>query len=71
MVLTACRMWRFAVDGVHCSKSEAARWALARDPSLVAIEQALRQRRGDSREPIGEDGVTAVLNAAISEASPG
>ena len=28
MVLTACRIWRFAVEGVHCSKTEAARWAL-------------------------------------------
>ena len=69
MVLTACRMWRFAVEGVHCSKSDAARWALARDPSLRAIEQALRRREQDSREPIGEDDVTAVLNAAIREIS--
>ena len=30
MVLTACRMWRFAVERVHCSKQEAARWALDR-----------------------------------------
>jgi predicted nucleotidyltransferase len=67
MVLTACRMWRFAVEGVYCSKSQAARWALARDPSLNAIKQALRHRFEDSREPIGQDGVTAVLNAAISD----
>lgn len=70
MVLTACRMWRFAVEGVHCSKSEAAWWALARDPSLIAIEHALRQRFEDVRDPIGSDEVTAVLQAAIEEVGP-
>ena len=33
MVLTACRVWRFHAERVHCSKSEAGHWALARDPS--------------------------------------
>ena len=47
MVLTSCRIWRFAVEGVHCSKSEAGRWALARDPSLAAVEDALRMRAGE------------------------
>jgi hypothetical protein len=42
--------------------------SLARDPSLTAIEQALRHRFEDSPEPIGQNGVTAVLNAAISDA---
>ncbi|MBR7837700.1 nucleotidyltransferase domain-containing protein [Actinospica durhamensis] len=69
MVLTACRMWRFAVEGTHCSKSDAARWALAREPSLSAIERALRLREEDAREPIAEDDVTAVLSAALSEIS--
>jgi hypothetical protein len=32
MVLTACRIWRFALESVHCSKAQAAQWALDRDP---------------------------------------
>lgn len=63
MVLTACRMWRFAVEGVHCSKTQAGLWALARDPSLGAIGEALDQRGGGS-QPIGEDGIRRVLAAA-------
>lgn len=47
MVLTACRIWRFAVEHLYCSKSSAGRWAIARDPSLTAIEAALRQRGGE------------------------
>jgi hypothetical protein len=44
MVLTACRIWRFAVGGEHSSKTAAARWALERDPSLTAVERALSAR---------------------------
>jgi predicted nucleotidyltransferase len=47
MVLTTCRIWRFATEGVHCSKADAGRWALVRDPSLAAVEAALRQRAGN------------------------
>lgn len=47
MVLTACRIWRFSEERIHCSKSAAAMWALTRDPSLQAIRDALRQRVGD------------------------
>jgi aminoglycoside adenylyltransferase-like protein/nucleotidyltransferase-like protein len=47
MVLTACRIWRFAEERTHCSKSEAGRWVLARDPSLPAVHDALRLRAGD------------------------
>jgi hypothetical protein len=47
MVLTACRVWRFHAERVHCSKSAAGHWALARDPSLTAVQQALRQRSGE------------------------
>ncbi|HUI36758.1 MAG TPA: nucleotidyltransferase domain-containing protein, partial [Gaiellaceae bacterium] len=43
MVLTGCRIWRFAVGGVHCSKTEAARWALLQEPALPAVEAALRR----------------------------
>lgn len=44
MVLTACRMWRFQSTGEHTSKTAAARWALARDASLVAVQLALCAR---------------------------
>ena len=46
MVLTACRIWRFAAEGVHCSKADAGAWALAREPSLTAVEGALRRHSG-------------------------
>jgi hypothetical protein len=48
MVLTACRIWRFSEERTHCSKSEAGLWALARDPSLQAVRDALRLRAGES-----------------------
>src|SRR5690348_6356542 len=35
MVVTACRIWYLAVEGGHCSKAAAARWALAQAPSLA------------------------------------
>jgi predicted nucleotidyltransferase len=47
MVLTACRIWRFSEERTHCSKAAAGSWALARDPSLTAVRNALRQRAGD------------------------
>jgi hypothetical protein len=46
-VLTACRIWRYAEERTHCSKSEAGVWALARDPSLQAAHDALRLRADD------------------------
>ncbi|MGH2741716.1 MAG: aminoglycoside adenylyltransferase domain-containing protein [Thermoleophilaceae bacterium] len=61
MVLTACRIWRLSIEGVHRSKTAAGRWALERDPSLRAVEQALRQRTVDPAAPIGEEGIRRVL----------
>ena len=34
-VLTTCRVWRFAEEGRHCSKT--AEWALGRDPTLRVV----------------------------------
>lgn len=48
MVLTACRIWRFGEERIHCSKSAAGSWALSRDPSLHAVHDALRRRTGDA-----------------------
>jgi hypothetical protein len=61
MVLTSCRVWRFSVEAVHCSKSEAGRWALARDPSLTAVAEALRQRGGDPQATIGAEGIGRLI----------
>lgn len=67
MVLTACRMWRFRREGLHSSKTAAARWALARNGSLVAVDQALRQRTVDAAVPVDEDGIRAVLETVLNE----
>ena len=61
MILTACRAWRFAVDGRHCSKAEAGCWALAQDGSLVAVEGALRRRRGEQGVAIDAAEIGRVL----------
>jgi Domain of unknown function (DUF4111)/Nucleotidyltransferase domain len=73
MVLTTCRIWRFAAEGVHCSKAQAGRWALARDPSLVAVEDALRQRAGASDvgiDPAGIAHLLALVRSEIAEHTP-
>jgi len=61
MVLSACRIWRFAVEGVHCSKAAAARWALEREPALDVVEDALRQRTVDPAVPIASEGIGRIL----------
>ncbi|MEV6305431.1 aminoglycoside adenylyltransferase domain-containing protein [Actinoplanes sp. NPDC051861] len=61
MVVTACRMWRFAVEGVHCSKGEAAAWALRREPSLDVVRQAVA---GDE---VDERGLADLLALALRE----
>jgi len=61
MVLTACRIWRFAVDGVHCSKTEAARWALLQEPAVPAVEAALRRRTGDTNVQIVPADIAGLL----------
>jgi hypothetical protein len=65
MVLTACRIWRFAMEGKHCSKSAAARWALEQNPSLVAISQALSQRKGADTATIEPEDVRTVLMTVL------
>nr|WP_296076176.1 aminoglycoside adenylyltransferase domain-containing protein [uncultured Actinoplanes sp.] len=65
MVLTACRIWRFRVEGTHASKTAAARWALDRDGSLSAVRQALAARTGGEPTVIEEDEIRRVLLAAL------
>lgn len=67
MVLTACRIWRFAQEGVHCSKVRAARWALDRDPSLTAGRQAIHQYERASANMIGEQGIVDLLDTVLHE----
>lgn len=67
MVLTACRIWHFDTEGTYCSKPQAGQWALARDPSLSGITQALRQRRGDRDTIISADDVTHVLLTVLDD----
>jgi predicted nucleotidyltransferase len=69
MVLTSCRIWQFATDGVHTSKSAAARWVRNRRPDLEAPQISLdrRIRRSDA-EP-GEQAVRALLTAVLADLS--
>lgn len=67
MVLTACRIWRFAVEGVHCPKAQAARWALDRDASLLVVRQALRQYEHDPAVVVDEHGIADLLDAVLHE----
>jgi predicted nucleotidyltransferase len=69
MVLTACRIWRFATARVHCSKTTAGHWALERDPSLGAVEEALRQRTRDPAATIAEEGIARLLALVRQELS--
>jgi predicted nucleotidyltransferase len=67
MVLTACRIWRFAVEGTHSSKPAAGKWALTRDPSLTAVGEALRQYEQDPSVVVGAAGIAVVLETALAE----
>jgi Domain of unknown function (DUF4111)/Nucleotidyltransferase domain len=70
MALTACRIWRFSEERVHCSKSAAGAWALARDPALRAVRNALRQRRGEATPiaPAELGRVLAIAREAVAVA---
>jgi len=70
MVLTACRMWRFAVERVHSSKADAGRWALGRDASLDVVRQALKQYAGDADVVVDEPAIADLLAKVLRE-SPG
>ena len=42
MALTACRIWRFREERIHCSKPAAAAWAQARGARVAFDEQSVR-----------------------------
>ncbi|WP_327004064.1 nucleotidyltransferase domain-containing protein [Dactylosporangium sp. NBC_01737] len=68
MVLTACRIWRFAAEERHCGKVDAATWATARDPSLVAITAALHRYTTGERDRIEPSAIGQVLDTVLREA---
>jgi predicted nucleotidyltransferase len=67
MVLTACRIWRFALERVHCSKPRAAQWALDRDPSLAVVRQAIHQYEQEPAAVVDEHGVADLLDRVLRE----
>jgi GNAT superfamily N-acetyltransferase/predicted nucleotidyltransferase len=60
-VLTACRVWRFAVERAYCSKAEAGEWALGQEPGLQVVRDALHRRHVDEARPISEEPVRDLL----------
>lgn len=69
IALTACRVWRFAEERRHCSKADAATWALSRDPTLRAVRQAMHRRRVDAGAEI-EEGPLRELLASVRARIP-
>jgi hypothetical protein len=67
MVLTACRMWRFELEGEHSSKTDAARWALERDPSLFGVELARSARTASDAPRIAPRDVEMVLLRVLGD----
>jgi Domain of unknown function (DUF4111) len=70
-VLTACRVWRFAEEGRHGSKTAAGEWALGRDRRLQVVRDALRQRHQDPAwpiEPIQVQRLLALVRARLARA---
>lgn len=67
MVLTACRIWRFAIEGVHCGKLDAARWAEGRDPGMAVIGAAVHRYTTGEREPVGPAAVAQLLDRVLAE----
>ena len=66
-VLTACRLWRFAVERRHSSKPAAAEWALARNPMLNVVRAALRPRGGEASDSIDGAEVQNLLTLVRSQ----
>ncbi|MFF3867772.1 aminoglycoside adenylyltransferase domain-containing protein [Micromonospora sp. NPDC001898] len=67
MVLTACRIWRFAVENVHCSKAQAAEWAIGRDPSLTVVRQVVQQDERGPASRVAEQGMVDLLDTVLYE----
>jgi Domain of unknown function (DUF4111)/Nucleotidyltransferase domain len=73
-VLTTCRVWRLAEEGRHCSKTAAGQWALARDPTLQVVRDALHRRHRDPARRIDPAQVArllALVRARLAERRDG
>jgi hypothetical protein len=64
-VLNASRGWRFAAEGVWCSKDDAGAWALARTRDPGIVETALAARRGDRAATLDPARVEAFAAEAL------
>ncbi|MBA2311693.1 MAG: DUF4111 domain-containing protein [Actinobacteria bacterium] len=53
-VLNACRAWRFAVEGVICSKVGGGHWARRRVENTQVIDRAIARQGGFSDEALDE-----------------
>ena len=62
MVLIACRVWRFHVEGVHSTKTAAGQWALRQNPGLTAVRVAPERRNAGSEQRLDAAEVQAVLS---------
>lgn len=69
MVFTSCRIWQFATDGMHTSKSAAARWVRNRRPDLGAPQISLDRRNCGSDSEPGEQAVQELLTAVLADLS--
>jgi hypothetical protein len=72
-LLSACRGWGWATDGVWRSKSESARWAVQHAPA-GPIEWAIKRRDGEPAtepDPTEVDRVLALARTAIAEVAAG
>jgi hypothetical protein len=65
-VLTACRARRFVQEGLWSSKSEAAKWTVARSRHARLVEAALDHRRGRPAAPMDELVVQGFIDGALS-----
>lgn len=66
MAFTACRVWLFASEDRHASKTEAAQWVLRQAPELEAVKSALARRSMGSRVRLSEQAVRDLMARARS-----
>jgi hypothetical protein len=52
MALTACRIWRFREERIHCSKPAAAAWAQTRGARVAFDEQSVRALLDKASPPL-------------------
>jgi hypothetical protein len=65
-VLNACRSWRYAVEGTWVSKTEAARWALARSAHRELVEAALEARSAGRAGHVGAATTEGFLDEVVA-----